>query len=450
MSRRRSLAARLVWSGLALTAVAIVVAGVAIGFGLHHFVVGQIDRGLDERIASVASSLRPAQDGGVAVGPRVEAPPYDRFGSGWYWEVRDADGTVVARSTSLGDGAISVDAPRFRWEAFWDFGPRPADGKGPRGETLHLRMTSTTVGSAPVTIVASAPDRAIFGPMRDALAPLAICMALLAVALALASMLQVRFGLRPLRALRGEVAAVRTGQAASIAGEQPAELRPLVEELNTLLEQNRAGLERARRHVANLAHGLKTPLATLSLSAGRQGGEDGRSMQAQVASMERQIRHHLGRARAAALGEPARMTTPVAARVGDHAAMFAKVHAERAIAFSSSVEPTIAVACEPQDLDEILGNLLDNAFKWARATIIVEARRAERMVVLTVDDDGPGLKDDQIPDALLPGRRLDETIPGDGFGLSIVRELVELYAGSLSLSRSPLGGLRATVALPAA
>ena len=128
--------------------------------------------------------------------------------------------------------------------------------------------------------------------------------------------------------------------------------------------------------------------------------------------------------------------------------MFDKVYADRNIAFTSSVGAGIAVACEAQDLDEMLGNVVDNAFKWAKSRVTVSHRMTERGVSIIVEDDGAGLKDDQSPEALLPGRRLDETIPGDGFGLAIVRELAELYNGGITLGRSDLGGLRVEVALP--
>lgn len=444
----RSIAGRFALGSAVVVLVALVLAGIGTGTVLHRFMMGQLDQRLDDKIASLASRLEDGAEG-LRLGALTESPPFDRPGAGWYWQIRSEDGKTVISSPSLEGKPLEIDERRFRWEEFWNPRPRPADGRGPRGEHLHVRVSTLPVGSRSVTIVASAPVSAIGRPVRDALFPIMAALFLLGLGLAVASLVQVRLGLRPLKALRASVAEVRAGRAASLPTDQPDELRPLAEELNTLLSQNAEGLERARRNVANLAHSLKTPLATLavSLQKGREG--DAESLR-QVEQMERQIRHHLGRARAAALGGPSRFRTEVAPRIADLAAMFDKVHADRRIAFSSDVPAEIAVACEPQDLDEVLGNVIDNAFKWARSKVSVGHRVADGQLLLVVEDDGPGLKDDQTPTALLPGRRLDETIPGDGFGLAIVREITELYNGGIALGRSPFGGLRAEVTLPLA
>jgi signal transduction histidine kinase len=166
--------------------------------------------------------------------------------------------------------------------------------------------------------------------------------------------------------------------------------------------------------------------------------------------MDRRIRHHLSRARLAALGGPKRARTFLAPRVADLIAAFGKLYADKSLAYEVRIASDIAVACEAQDLDELLGNLLDNASKWARQRVIVAADRVGAMVEMTIEDDGPGLTDLQAIDVMSPGHRLDETAPGYGFGLPITRELAELYGGSFTLGRSAFGGLRATVTLPSA
>jgi signal transduction histidine kinase len=439
-----SLGARLAWGAVVMITIALVLAGIGISLVLHRFIVSQLDHRLDEKILAVSSMLDAGADG-VQVRPTADGPPFDRPFSGWYWEVRQGDGRPTVQSASLAGGEILVHRPHFRWQEFWNLRPRPAEGRGPRGEPLHLRVASVPVGNALVTIIASAPGEAIARPMFAALTPVFLSLLLLGVALAAASFFQVRLGLRPIKALQASLADIRAGRAAHVPADQPAELKPLTDELNTLLDQNSEGPERARRNVANLAHSLKTPLATLAVSLQQSHETD---MLRQVEQMERHIRHHLGRARAAALGGPSRARTEIAPRIADLAAMFAKVHADRNIAFTSSVGPDVAVACEAQDLDEMLGNVVDNAFKWSRSRVSVSHLLTERGVSIVVEDDGPGLKDDQSPEALLPGRRLDETVPGDGFGLAIVRELAELYNGGIALGRSELGGLRVVITLP--
>jgi signal transduction histidine kinase len=206
-------------------------------------------------------------------------------------------------------------------------------------------------------------------------------------------------------------------------------------------------LERARKHVANLAHGLKTPLATLAVAIPKSSGNTS-DLRDLIDVMERRIRHHLGRARAAALNGPVKAQSNLAGRIEDLILVLSKVNAEKGLGVGVDVPAHMAVGCEQQDLDEMLGNLLENAFQWARNRIEIRARQKDRQIVVEIDDDGPGLGHDQMSQVMQPGERLDETMPGFGFGLSITRELSELYGGELLLSKSPAGGLRASLWLP--
>jgi signal transduction histidine kinase len=447
-----SLGRRLLLAASAFIAVALVIAAVVIGFVLHRFVQGQIDQRLDTQIAFLASMLRANDAGDLSLAGSADGPPFDRPARGWYWQASGP--RTVLHSRALGDGTLDLSTlslppapppPPDRAEP----PPRPADGPGPNGQALHYRIQRLAIDGVPVEIVATAPRAAVMGPLRDAMTTLGLSLLVLGAALVLAIVLQVRLGLRPLDRLRDAVGEVRAGRRQRLPDEQPTEIRPLIAELNALLEQNAANLERARAHVANLAHGLKTPLATLSVALSARAGGN-RELADLVDVMERRIRHHLGRARAAALGGPARAQTPLAPALTALGAVLEKVHAERAIALGIEVPAGLAVACEPQDFDEIAGNLLDNAFKWARHRVTVRAAGEDRSAILTIDDDGPGLSAEQIPQALQPGQRLDENAPGFGFGLSITRELVELYGGSLVLAAAPNAGLRVTLRLPSA
>jgi signal transduction histidine kinase len=314
---------------------------------------------------------------------------------------------------------------------------------------LHFRILNVSVSGVPATIVASAPRDAVLGPLWEAMRTLALSLGVLGIALICAMLIQVRLGLRPLERLRQEVAEVRSGLRDNVPDAQPHEVQPLAAELNALLVQNATNLERARKHVSNLAHGLKTPLATLAIALQKQtpSSED---LHGLVVLMDRRIRHHLGRARSAALGGPVRTRTAIAPRVADLGLVLGKVNADKAVGFANHVPPGLAVASEQQDVDEMLGNLLENAFRWCRSKVVVRSIEEQRSVVLVVEDDGPGLSPQQMSQAMQAGRRLDESSPGFGFGLSITRELAELYAGSLVLSQSPLGGLQAAIRLPLA
>jgi signal transduction histidine kinase len=457
MWRDASLSRRLLTAAGGFISVAMIIAMVLIGFVLHRFVQGQIDQRLDTQIVFLSSMLRVDGNGRISLAGNADGPPFERMRHGWYWQVTGPNNTL--RSTSLdgadldNSGLRDLDARRppspKRDHDEREERPRPADGIGPEDEHLHYRLKSAKVGAIDVMIVASAPRGAVIGPLREAIVTLGISLALLGLALVLAIVLQIRLGLRPLERLRQALADVRTGRRARVPSRQPQEIRPVVDELNALLDQNDANLLRARRNVANLAHGLKTPLATLAIATSTEGQRDPVMLQQLVAQMDRRIRHHLGRARMAALDGAVRVQTQIAPRLQDLGDVLGTIHSDRSITFSMDVPADLAVACEQQDFDEMAGNLLDNAFMWARTSVRVDVSREGTMVHILVDDDGPGLALSQREQALQPGERLDEAAPGFGFGLSIVSELAELYGGSITLDEAPLGGLRAILALPA-
>jgi signal transduction histidine kinase len=456
MWRDASLSRRLLTAAGAFIGVALIIATVLIGFVLHRFVQGQIDQRLDTQIVFLSSMLRVDGSGRVSLAGNADGPPFERMRHGWYWQVTGPNNTLRSASLDGADLDSSVlreiderrPPPPKREPDAREERPRPADGIGPDDEHLHYRLKPVKVGAIDVMIVTSAPRGAVLGPLREAMTTLGISLALLGLALVLAILLQIRLGLRPLERLRQTLADVRSGRSERVPSRQPQEIRSLVDELNALLDQNAANLERARRHVANLAHGLKTPLATLAIATSEDSPRDPVMLQGLVAQMERRIRHHLGRARMAALNGPARVQTQIAPRLQDLGDVLGKIHADRSIAFSMYVAAGLAAACEPQDFDEMAGNLLDNAFMWARTSVVVRASRDDGMVRIVVDDDGPGLTLAQREAVLRPGTRLDEGAPGFGFGLSIVSELVELYGGSIALSEAPPGGVRAALEIP--
>ena len=452
-----SLSKRLLIGAGVFIAIALVIAAILISFVLHRFVQGQIDQRLDSQILFLSSMLSFDGDGHLRLAGAADGPPFDRRRRGWYWKISGPKNALLSRSL---DGA-DLDPPDISGRPLPprppppppgedpppNRRPVPADGIGPYDQRLHYRILGVSVSGTPVTIVATAPRDAVLGPLGEAMRTLAISLVGLAIALISAVLIQIRLGLRPLERLRQAVADVRSGIRERIPDAQPSEVQPLAVELNALLVQNAANLERARKHVSNLAHGLKTPLATLAVALQREapGSQD---LSELVVLMDRRIRHHLGRARSAALAGPVRTRTEIASRVADLALVLGKANADKAITFANHIPPGLSVACEHQDFDETLGNVLENAFFWCRSKVVVGASEEGRNVVLVVEDDGPGLSPEQVSQAMQAGRRLDESSPGFGFGLSIVRELIELYAGSLALDRSPLGGLRVAIRLP--
>ncbi|MCJ2036051.1 sensor histidine kinase [Methylobacterium sp. J-068] len=442
-----SLQRRLLFAALAFITVALVVAGLAIGLILHRFVRAQLDSRLDSQLVAIAASLDRGPGDRLRLERNLDGPPFDRERGGWHWQV--SQGRSVLRSESLEGRSLTLpDAPPRDRDAER---PQPGDGTGPWGDALILRILTLPPrgDSPPAVLVASAPARALQGPLREAGLALAAILGILGLCLVAGTIAQVRLGLRPLERLRRDLAEVRAGRSPRVPGKQPAEIRPLVAEVNALLDQNAANLERARTHVGNLAHGLKTPLATLTLALSDRNRDPDGALSNLVSGMDRRVRHHLRRARAAALGGATRARTELAQPLADLRATFDRLYAGKALAIDVAVPAGLAVACDAQDVDEMLGNLIDNACQWGRGRVRIVAHPSDGTSVVTVEDDGPGLDAQAMVRAMRRGGRLDESVPGHGFGLSITTELAELYGGALDLDRSDLGGLRARLRLPA-
>jgi signal transduction histidine kinase len=274
--------------------------------------------------------------------------------------------------------------------------------------------------------------------------------------------LQVRRGLAGITQLRSRLGDVRGGRESRLTGDYVPEVQPLVDDLNALIEQREQAVQRAVAKAGDLAHGLKTPLALLALEAERafEAGhaELAAAVREQVERMRRQVDYHLAQARAAASGATSNARSSVAECAEGLARALPRLYADRALSIEVRVDSSHAVRVQREDLDEMLGNLLDNACKWARSRVVIEATTGTPInvesgfsrIVLTVDDDGPGLPAELRDKVLQRGVRADEKAAGSGLGLAIVRDLAEVYGGSVSLSDSPLGGLRSTLILPAA
>jgi signal transduction histidine kinase len=446
----RSLFARLLGIAAITMTGALAFAAISIGHVLERFVIRGLDQQLDAQIGSVARAVRP--DGTLDEGRIVSLPAFAEPGSAWGWQVDGPLGRHRGLGAEIDAGHLAtLTSPLDHGPSRETDGPypRPGDTRAVSGDAVHFRqlLIRTTAGS--VLVTASGPRRVAMAPLREAMLPLLGSLALLGLGLAVATVVQLRFGLRPLRALQASLAEVRSGRERHVPADQPDELAPLARELNALIDQNQAGLEHARRHVANLAHGLKTPLAALSLKLAEHGSDPDGTRRELVARIDRHVRHHLGRARAAGSGGT-RARTSLAPAIADLRHVLERVHAERPITGSFEIPSDLSVAIDAQDLDEIAGNLLDNAWRHAKSTISVAAARVAASIELTIDDDGVGVPETALAEALQPGRRLDERGDGHGFGLSIAAELAELNGGTLTLSRSPtLGGLQVRLVLPA-
>lgn len=446
---RSTISARLlIFSTLFVTA-ALVVAAVILWLIVAAVVREQIDQRLDTQIDALRSTLVLNPEGVLALGASLDGPPFDRIGSGWYWQVT-GDGAPI---TSLSLGGRTIDSP-----------PRPLPGRhrpspgepqqrvepaGDGGMELHIRTAQARIGDRMFEISATAPQAALNDPARRALFWLVPAMVVLGFSLVLGTLLQVRYGLRPLKKLSLDIADIAEGARERLPDADAEELRPVTDEINRLVAANGQRLAETRLHFANLAHGLKTPVASLSLALDERNDPDG-EMRRLVERIDARIRHHLARARKTMSGAGMGAATALSASVADLVQILSRIHAERELTLDVAVPDSIAVACAADDLDEILGNLIDNACKWARTSVNITATVEGRMVVTRIGDDGPGIAEDRIANAFLPGIRMDETVQGDGFGLTIAREVAELYGGGIVLANRPEGGLNVSLSLPRA
>ncbi|MFP4518812.1 MAG: ATP-binding protein [Oceanicaulis sp.] len=455
LKREGSLATRLVLVSLGWAAILLIAGALALTALFRQTVLSD----LDDRLERVVESLTAQMDvtaSGLSLGVRPTDPSYRQAFSGRYWQISRIDGDETAEtltSDSLADETLAVPAG-LRSQARAEPGASVTGAiTGADGEPLRLRLRAIMVEGSPDTfLVAAAEDRrpadrrvnrfaAIFAGIFTAFALLLLAGVYLAV----------RVGLSPVRRMQRAVAGVRDGSEGRISGRYPDELVDLAGELNALLDHSREVVERARTHVGNLAHALKTPITVLGNEARGEDGPLAQLVARQTAVMSEQVEHHLRRARAAANAKAIGARTPVAEVLGDLGRTLVKIYARRGVSLDWRCPPDLVFRGERQDLEDLAGNLMDNACKWAGSAVVAEARPLEEgRLEIVVSDDGPGLSEAERLAVLARGVRLDEQAPGTGLGLSIVTELAKAYEGALELGAGESGGLRARLILPRA
>ena len=420
-----------------------------------------VERGFDRRLGVyvkllIADVAGAADDPQIQIGANLGEPLFELPQSGWYWQVTRVDGgrSDVRASRSLFEGRLPSLGPGPIPE-----GPtRSREGyvAGPTGQRLRAVERTIELGEDGEFVVMVAGDAdEITGAVSQFNLTLVVTLVLLGIGMVVAALLQVRVGLTPLKRLVGGLSAIRTGEREHLEGTFPAEIAPLAREVNALIDTNKEIVERARTHVGNLAHALKTPISVIQNEAAGRADPLAVKVGEQVGIMRDQVNHHLERARVAARVQVATTTVPVAEVVGGLARTMEKIHRDRDLKVTADVPAGLAFRGERHDLEEMIGNLVDNACKWAERRVLVTVRPEAAMsaadrafFTVTIDDDGPGLSAADREAVGRRGKRLDETKPGTGLGLSIASELAALYGGRLMLDAAPLGGLRASLRLP--
>lgn len=415
------------------------------------------ERGFDSLLSAhlfnLIGSIGISDSGALTGAPDLGDLRFSEPNSGWYWSVEPASEGVHGdlHSSSM---TTTIPSPSVADVPFNASFQRSYSAEGIDGEQLEVFESE---------FVLDAKNRAarfrVMGNQSELEQEIATFqrrlltyLSLFGVGMIAINAIAILLGLQPLRRVRNALAMVREGTAQRLDGRFPAEIEPLANETNALIENNRRIVERSRTQVGNLAHSLKTPLAVL-LNEGRAlGGAKGQLIAEQAASMQKQVEHYLQRARVAAQRDSVVYRTPVTPLVQRMVRVLQKLNPQTNLSLSLPATE-IVFAGEREDLEELLGNLLENAMKWAKSSVLVSVvpltgkDDPASLFEIGIEDDGPGIPEDKARDALKRGRRLDETKPGTGLGLAIVADLVNEYGGVLALERSGMGGLKAVVRL---
>lgn len=461
--RRKSLSSRLILSSAIISITLLVAAGLLLAVLFRSAVERNFDARLQAVLDGLLNNVEVSEDGAPQLTNQLADTRFSIPFSGWYWQVAQAkpraDGSRPAdiASESLLEQRLQPSVQ--------DLARRNQDGIASfylvddNGVTLRaIEQVFTLPGSdSEFSFLVAGNFDELQDEVKAFQRALVGILALLGAGLLGAIFVQVRYGLRPLQRLQSNLSAIREGKAEKLAGEYPAEIEPVAEELNLLIESNAAIIDRARTQVGNLAHALKTPLSVLNNEAASNQGSLATKVLEQTNIMRDQVNLYLDRARRAARAQGLGAVTEIQPLLEGLARTLQRIHRDKGIEVIVHCDRNLKFRGERQDFEEMAGNLMDNASKWAVSRVEVRvaldttsSAQGRTWLTVTVDDDGPGLPADKRSEALKRGRRLDETKPGSGLGLSIVSEAASMYGGTLTLGDADTGGLRITLRLPAA
>lgn len=446
MRRASSLRVRVLLLAALSIAIALTVAGISLSVIFGRHLQQRVSQELDIRLIELATAFAHDDSGEPRLTRPLSDPRYQFPYSGSYWQVSDPDGNALLRSRSLWDD----DLPS--WPLAKPSRPDSAvERKGPGGSVLYVleRRVRVQAASGPRAFtLAVALDHAEIETLRRSFAlDTAIALGLLGALLIGGAWLQVSFGLRPLKRLRERLAAVHEGREPRLGGAFPDEVAPLVDDLNALLDRQKDLVTKARDRAGDLAHGLKTPLTILSGEA-RRLDEGGMTLAAatireQIALMRRHVERELARARTQGTTTTSGLQTELAPTVERLLRLMRRMPRGDEMDWQMAIPPGTRCEVDADDVGEVLGNLLDNARKMARAHVTVRVSAEDDRLTVSVDDDGPGLTEEQAHHLLTRGERGREDVEGSGLGLSIVTDVLAAYGSRLTFGRSPEGGLSA-------
>src|SRR5216684_6154711 len=417
--RGSSLATRLFLSATAWVVVILAITGIVLSSVYRNATERAFDRRLNLYLRTVIAEVATPDEPPDRQFQSLGEPLFELPLSGWYWQITrtDTEKPELRASRSLWDKKL----PKLEEQGadLTAAGIRQGYVDGPEGQNLRMVERPVDLGAEGKFLVSVAGDATeIFDETRSFDYYLGGTFAALGIVLLLTTIFQVRFGLAPLKRISESIADIRSGRAERLEGEFPVEIAPLARETNALIDANREIVERARTHVGNLAHAIKTPLSVIVNEAAGRDDPLAAKVTEQANIMRDQIARHLERARLAAGLKVVASVTSVVPVVTALTRTMEKIHQGRGIAIDLDAPADVRFRGERQDLEEMVGNLVDNACKWAQmrvsVEVVAERRDGAAIVRIVIDDDGPGLSPAQRDQVARRGLRLDETKPGSG------------------------------------
>lgn len=462
MKRRTppSLVFSLVRAALLWAIPGLILVTMALGWVSSNSSYKSFDEPLESAVLGLIASVDTANDGSLRLSRELPDPRYQRALSGKYWVIgtieNESEIIPILSSRSLYGASLPLSGRVIEKLSEQSQDPVRFTTSGPdidANETLRAVALQVVLPNmtTPVVVLSAADRAPVIRSIRNFILTAIILLLILTLGMIFAVYAQVRLGLRPLFDLGHRIADVREGRTLSVEGDYPLEIAPLAKELNSLISHNKSVVDRAQTHVGNLAHALKTPIAVLQNEAQADDMTPSLIVAKQTENMAAQVDHHLRRARAAARGQAIGVRAEIDPVLDGLVRTLPRIYRDKDLIIDKVGDTNLIFRGHPRDLEDMAGNLMDNAAKWTKSRIDVSIKKIEDGICLiTIADNGPGLTVDEIETAMKRGARLDEATPGSGLGLSIVKDLADAYKGSLAFSRSDMGGLKAELRLPIA
>jgi signal transduction histidine kinase len=428
-----------------VVAVSLVFTGAFLLFHHREHTLQHFDSHVQMHLEELTGASQFMDDGRFKLGFQPSDPRYRELYSGWYWEVKQA-GQTLRRSPSLGGKSLDLEGivPTEDVAVYEIQGPQD------KTKRVHVVQLAVDPEKEPLVFLATAPTRDITKDVNEYSSHILYNFLALGIGLMLAVVVQVRVALKPLKAISARISEIREGKASKLPLESLEDVQPLIDELNTLLDHNEVLVKRARNQLGDLAHSVKNPLTVIKNAVHDMDEEQRELILQQTNDISKSVDHYLSRARTYGTEKVLGSRTSIKTATEDLVYAMQRIYQDRNLVFDLSRLMGCWFKGEAQDLEEMLGNLIDNASKWANSRVQIGCSTNDGRLDILVEDDGPGIDKAEFENVMRRGHKLDESKPGHGQGLGIVKDISALYGGSLTLAKSELGGLQAQLNLPSA